>query len=43
MPEFSDDILQNLAKVSHQPVEWVWDGYIPAGYLTVLMGETPTA
>ncbi len=22
MPKFSDDILQNLAKVSHAPVDW---------------------
>lgn len=32
-------VLTNLAGVEPKPVEWVWEGRIPAGMLTVIAGD----
>ena len=39
MPEIRDELFESVAEFSPRPVEWIWDGLIPAGHLTVLMGD----
>ena len=38
----NDGDLVVFADIEEQPVEWLWDGYIPLGEITILEGHSGT-
>ena len=37
-PEWKPDVM-TMSEVDAKPVEWLWEGYIPRGALTILEGD----
>ena len=42
MAGVAKSFLQNLDEIEETPLEWAWDGLIPAGKLTLLTGASGT-
>ena len=40
MPVVEDELLQELTDFQEKPLEWVWDGLIPSGTVTLLTGNS---